>query len=392
MSQLYTQEKKTISAHTPRLPGTTLLAEDQRRLKLVYHKFTTTTPRFTTDQVRINVLFTHGTGMNKSVWNYHIRRLYEESTAASTWYLGSVIAFDNIAHGDSAMLNNDILGWTNGWTDGGKDIIKIVQHEIDTTGDFVNGKYSKNIAVGHSLGGHQTLMAGYLEPHLFDVVIPIEAPYYYDLSQRDRYIGVFKKVSRLIQDEFDTLEDFYTYYRKYSFYQTMQPEVLSEMLEDEYYTVYDPATNTTKYRSKASKQRQASCYFSSMYNLKKSYTMVPLLECKCVFVEGEKATWNPPQATKYFQDTADPNALLKVHTVPGGTHMCFGEKPDELVAMLKQLFEDRSKFALDAVKFYPESIYHNDKKKILDHQFGLVMAGRDYEAINFYDKPDYPKL
>lgn len=388
---LYTVEDKLINAHYPRIPGTTLLEGDQRKLKVVYTKYTTTSPKIG-DKIRVNLVFSHATGMNKSFWKYHIDKLYEKNQGKSSWYLGTVIAIDNIGHGESALANMGLLGWTNGWGDGGKDIIKVVKNEIETCGDMLNDCNNKTIAIGHSFGGSQTLMAGIYEPQLFDTIMPIEAPYFHHIKFLDRFVGLFKKIGGLIIDEFDSLEDFKTYYKQMSFYSTMREDVLDEFINNEYYEVFDPSTGVTKFRSKCSKKNQMASYLSSLLNVKKSFEMFKLIECKIAFVFGENATWNPPESNAYFRDHANKDALIDYHVMKDAAHLCVGEKPDDLVEYITQIIDKRAAAAIDNRDYYPEVKYHGDRKQILDNQFQLMLEGKAWEAIDFSRNKDLPKL
>lgn len=374
-------EKKICDAYFPRFTGSTVLEDDH--LKVVYNKFTRVgaAPE---GKIRINLVFSHGTGMNKELWNYHIKKLYQiSSNNPADWYLGSVIAFDCVSHGDSALINKEKLGWTYGWADGAKDLIKIVRHESLTENDMLNNHVSKNIIIGHSLGGHHVIMAGFWEPQLFDTIIPIEAVYYYNGAMAAKFAKRFVKIGGLIMDEFDSLDDFRGYYGVMSFYNTLHPEVKKDLIENEYYTVYDPATNTTKYRSKASKLSQLTTYISSAFAIQKSHTIVPFIKTKICFVVGEKANWNPAESIPYFIENADPNSLLEHHIVKGGSHLVNGDKPDEMVDIFTGVINKRARSTLEENPFHPEIYYQGDRKKILEDRANLVFNGKILESIDF---------
>lgn len=375
----YTIEKKIAAAHGPRFPGATALELDSSALKLVYNKFSTTNPNPT--KTRINLVFSHGTGMNKDLWTYHIKKLYEVAAHASNCYLGSVIAFDAVAHGDSAILNRDKLGWTYGWSDGSRDLIAIVKHENNTCNDMINDKNSRNIIIGHSLGGYHVIMAGFFEPNLFDTIVPIEAVYYYDPKLLPKYQKVFQKVSSLIMDEFESLEEFTEYYSKFSFYKSLHPEVLKQLISNEYYTVYDPASGTTKYRSKADRRGQIATYVCSIFGLEHSYSVVPLIDTKICFIAGKEATWNPPESIDYFINNAKKTSLIEYHIIEGGTHLVNGEQPDKIVEILTNLIDKRADDTQQSYKQNPEVIYLEDKNKIIKTQFDIVLNGDPADSV-----------
>lgn len=381
MSNLYTVEKKIVDAHHPRYPGSTVLEDD--RLKIVYNKFTTTIPP-PEGKIRINIVFSHGTGMNKELWNYHIKKLYAiSSNSPADWYLGSVVAFDCVSHGDSALINKEKLGWTYGWSDGARDLIKLVQHENNSCNDMLNNATSKTIIIGHSLGGHHVIMAGYWEPQMFDTIIPIEAVYYHNPKMVGKFTKLFVKIGAMLMDEFDSFEEFKSYYADMSFYKTLHPEVKKDLIENEYYTVFDPESQTTKYRSKASKLSQFTTYISSAFSIEKSHNVVPFIETKICFIVGEKATWNPPESIPYFIEHAKPKSLLEHHIVKNGTHLVNGDLPDEMVSIFEGVIKKRSRSTIEENPFNPEIYYQGDRKKILEDRSNLVFNGKIIESMDY---------
>lgn len=384
----YKKEVKITDAHFPRQSGSTISVDD--KLKIVYNKFSPTIPP-PEDKIRVNLLFSHGTGMNKEIWNYHIEKLYRESYNQEHWYLGSVISFDCVSHGDSGVMNKDKLGWTYGWIDGGKDIIEIVKHENSTCNDFLNNRTSKNIIIGHSLGGHQVMVAGFLEPQLFDTIIPIE-PVFYTPDNRFFYVFIdrFKKVQKYIYDTFKTKEEFYEYYTKFAFTKDMHPRISQDYIDNEFYEVYDPATKSTVYKSKASKVSQMATYLSSYWALEQSTAMIPHMKCKICYVWGEKARWNPPGTEEYFLENAKPESLIEYHCVKDGTHLLNGELPDETVKIIQGVIEKRSKSAYEDKDCYPEIKFKGRPAEEVSQEFLNKMLENKMDEVVHFSKTPLP--
>ena len=376
---MFSVQKKTIEAHYPRFRGSTILPED--RLKVVYNKYTTTNP--SPDKIRINLIFAHGTGMNKLIWEYHITRLFEISNnGRANWYLGSAITFDAACHGDSALLNVGKVGWTYGWPDGGKDMIKIVNHEIDTTGDFINGATSKNIAIGHSLGGYATISAGYLEPDMFDTIMPVEAVFYTEAGAEKIFIPRFLKISKMIIDSFDSFEEFYQYYGKMSFYATMDKKVKDKYIADECYQVYDAATKETKYKLKTNKNNQLATYFSAYFYLQQGMDMVPHIRSHIVFVTGSEATWNAPNAPNYFKTHVNDGNKLDMKVIKG-SHLAHGDSPEEMIDVIVEACDKRGEAGIKEKNNWPEYKYGGDRKKIMEDRMGMLMGGKISELVDY---------
>lgn len=372
MSRLYTLEKKTTDAAFPRAPGSTVLSND--RLKIVYNKYLTTKGAIPKDKIKVNLIFAHGTGMNKSIWNYHIKKLFEHSQSASTWVLNSVLSIDAIGHGDSSLLNEGKIGWVYKWDDGSKDIIQIVKHEQQTTNEFVNNVSTKNILVGHSLGGFMAVVASFYEPSMFDAVIPVEGVLFMDPKTDGRFLSIFSKLSSILIDKFESEEECNDYFTKFSIYKALHPEVLKDFMEDEKATYVDPETKETRFMTKASTSNQMSTYYSARISIPLVMRIFPLLTVPLVHVIGSKATWNPPQSVKFVRDAVPKEYLLDTIDIPDGDHLVNGTDPDVLVRIIEETIRKRVDTAIENRPNEPEVKYGGNKSKILKSQWDLQMS------------------
>lgn len=372
MSKLYTLEKKTTDAAFPRAPGSTILSND--RLKIVYNKYLTARGAISKDKIKVNLIFAHGTGMNKSIWNYHIKKLFEHSQSASTWVLNSVLSIDAIGHGDSSLLNEGKIGWVYKWEDGSKDIIQVIKHEQQTTNEFVNNASTKNILIGHSLGGFMAVVAGFYEPSMFDAVIPVEGVLFMDPKTDGRFLGIFSKLSSILIDRFESEEEYNDYFTKFSIYKAFHPEVLKDFMEDEKATYVDPETKETKFMTKASTTNQMTTYYSARISIPLVMEIFPLLTVPLVHVIGSKATWNPPQSIKFIRDAVPKEYLLDAIDIPEGEHLVNGNDPDALVKIIEDTIKKRVNTAVEIRPNDPEVKYGGNKSEILKSQWDLTMS------------------
>lgn len=379
---MFKVEKKVTDAHFPRIKGATTSIDD--KLKIVYNKFTNVSP-LAADKIRINLVFNHGTGMNRFIWNYYIEQLYAYAQNQPDWYLGSVISYDDVSHGDSAMINREKLGWAYSWFDGGKDLVKIVKHENDTCNDFLNNRLSRNILIGHSLGGHQVTMAGFIEPELFDTLIIVEPVLFGQKKLFPTFLRRSLKIAEVTIDEFPTFERYKKYEEKYSFLKDLHPRILKDFVDNEFYEVYDPATQTTKYRTKADKIGQMATYLSSYEALPKSMAVLSHIDCKICFVYGEKAAWNPPGTIEFITSSIKPENLLETHSVKNGSHLINVEQPDDILKIIKGVLTKRTQTANALKDQYPEIVYNGDRKKIIELQYKLMQQGKVRDTIFFED-------
>lgn len=372
----YVLEKRQCAAHFPRAPSLTVLPTDQ--LSLVYNKYKTTRdPK--PDTVRFNFVFAHGTGMNKMVWHYHIKKLYSHAEQ-NGWFLDTCISVDAISHGDSALLNQGKIGKIYRWDEGGKDLIAAVRAEIASSGDLVPLPTNKIIVVGHSLGGNSAVMAGFYEPSMFDVTVPVDAVLYSEEAMRARFTKVFKKIAGLLLDEFDSPEEVNEFYYDFSFYNTMKPEIIKDFSEDEVYPVVHEDGLVT-YKTKADKFAQMATYLGSAYSLFFTMRAIELYRCNMCHVTGKQATWNPPQAAKWVRANIPQERLVKTADIDG-THLVHGDNPDGFVQVLTELVSDRHAAAVDLNKAREDLKYGGDRDKILEAMEEDLQLGEMAELLS----------
>ncbi|KAK6460546.1 Alpha/Beta hydrolase protein [Scheffersomyces coipomensis] len=378
----FTVETKSSPAYFPRHVGSTVLADD--RLTLVYHKYKTTEiiPK---DAVKFNLIFAHGTGMNKSVWTFIIKNLYQlsqASTGKNKWYLDSCISFDNVSHGDSALANKGKLGWVYRWDEGGKDLLRLLNYENDTTDDFKNNLTSRNIAIGHSLGGHFVVLAGFYDPNILDSVVPIEAVLYSDENSTKRFRKLFAKIASLLIDTFDSKEDIVEYFTKFSFYKKMHPEALKDFMEDEIITVIEDGE--IKYKTKASKEAQMSSYICSALSVPQQMKLLPLMRLPVCHVIGSNGNWNPPQSIPFVREAIPKRYLSATYDIPKGEHLVHAEQPEDTIKILQEfILKRQADFENEKPDEYAEFKYGKDRNKILGIEYGHMLAGELSEVTGF---------
>lgn len=378
----YTKEFKIIDAAYPRYPGGTILVG--QRLKIAYNKYTANyaIPK---DQIAVNLIFAHGTGMNKLLWNYHINKLFEYGAKSSTWKLASAIAVDAVNHGDSAISNEGKLGWGHHWDDFGKDLIQVVKTEQGLWADsFENGVRSRTIVVGHSFGGFAATYAASNEPGLFDSAILVEPVLYFDSDPKQiaKFTAIFKKISRILLDTFDSLEDYEAFFKEFSFYKNFHPQVLKDMMDDELYTVIDQESGETKYKTKTSTESQVVVYVSSAICIPHASEMLKRTEIPVSHIIGKAAKWNPPESITSIRNSLG-KSLWKTFDIENGEHLVNGDLPDDIVRAFTEHIDSRVTASLRDKDYYPEIQHNYDAKKIFDAQYAKLMDGQVAECMTF---------
>lgn len=375
---MYTTELKQAKAAWPRGLGSSIEPSDE--FQIAYKKYSATSSP-SKDQIVVNLIFAHGTGMNKSVWAQHIKQLYDRSKETN-WHLGNVLAVDCVSHGDSALLNKDKLGWGFDWRDGGKDLAQLVKHEASTTGDFKPSPTTLNILVGHSFGGFHCTYAAYLEPTLFSGCIAIEPVLFVDGQFKELFFNRMKKVRKGIVDSFDLMEDAVRYFQKASFYKTLEPSVLKEYVSDELYK------DNGKIRTKASLEAQMATYNSAFFSLDYDQDVLKYLRIPYLHVVGTDAAWNLPQTVDFVQESVSP-VLLESKEIDG-THLMFGENVKDTLDTIQEFCQKRVNFSLEHYLESPWLKYGGNRKDVLKQMFPLVSEG-NYDKAFWYGRPN-PKI
>lgn len=381
----FTLEKKQAKAHPVRAKGATLLAEDANNLTIVYNKYKSNCPRpKPQSQLTYNLVFCHGTGFNKSIWNYHIKKLFQLSQSLQVpWFLDTVISVDAVGHGDSSLANSDKLGPVYTWDDGARDVIEVVQHEIRSTGDLKNDSNSRTVIIGHSMGGFIATYAAYLECTLFDSVIAVEPVLYGTPDNAAIYMKLFKKISGLILDTFDTEEDARYFFEKFSFTKLHNPEVLNDYMADEIYKTKNEEGKEV-YKIKCLKNLQVAAYLGSMMSLRKGMLALPELRVPFLHVIGSKARWNPPESISWVRGAVNPKFFAGGVDIINGEHLVNGEKPDEVVEIIKDFLTKRNEVLDKEKSNIPEVSLKGDTAALREQEFGKLLKG-DLQDIYGYE-------
>lgn len=370
---MFTTKAKSTDAAWPRGPGSAFDASDH--LKIAYIKYSAIQPA--KNKTHVNLIFAHGTGMNKSVWKQHIERLYMKIQDAS-WVLDHVVAADCCNHGDSALLNKGMIAWGADWRDAGRDLVQIVKHEAQTTGDLVPSQTTLNILVGHSYGGFSCTYAAYLEPSLFAGCIALEPVVYVESQFKDIFFARLRKVERSIIDTFDLMEAAVTYFKRESFYKTLEPAVLKDFVNDELYP------SDGKIKTKASIEGQMATYCSAFYSLEFDQDVIKLLRVPYLHVVGTSAAWNLPQTVDFVKESV-PSGLLECKEIKG-THLMFGENVADTVDVIAEFCSKWAKFANEHRKEVPLIKYNGDRTEIMRNMTPAILEG-NYDKAFWYCRP-----
>lgn len=372
-------EKKRTEAYWPRGPGSSVSTTD--KLEIVYLKASADKPA-PKECTLVNFIFAHGTGMNKSVWKSHITDLYRRSESSNDWKVGSIISVDAAGHGDSGLLNKGKISWGSDWRDGAKDLITVVKHEISTTGDFLPSAYTRNIIVGHSMGGFHATFASFLEPALFDACIAIEPVIFIDEGAAPFFLARMKKIKKILKEEFSSKEEADAFFYKDSFYKVMDPKVITDFSDDEIYF------EDGKYKTKATIEAQLSAYLSAVYSIQFGQNILSLLEIPYLYITGDQAGWNSPNSDEHVQ-TCVPDHLLETVKIQGD-HLVHALNVSRTVDEIYGFAARRVKFIEENRARCPEVEFTKNPGSKVRSMFQHMWKGDVGRAFR-WDRPE-PKL
>lgn len=115
--------------------------------------------------------------MSHQCWHPTLRRLLSQGPLSSTSQfsdsssttggpeptIDDIWLLDDIHHGASVDLNAGLLGNVHGWSDGGRDVLNLIEHVLpsldggqagEVLGWKEGGKGKKVVGIGHSVGGN----------------------------------------------------------------------------------------------------------------------------------------------------------------------------------------------------------------------------------------------
>ncbi|PSK48653.1 Peroxisomal membrane protein LPX1 [Elsinoe australis] len=109
------------------------------------------------------LIFTHGNSYNKQFWTLIIDNLLSRPLLRQK--IGRVLTVDTYNHGDSYLLNKDIITRTAYWPDVPRDFLAVLRHFQCS---------NRVIGIGHSYGGGTLCRATLEEPGAFTATIFVD--------------------------------------------------------------------------------------------------------------------------------------------------------------------------------------------------------------------------
>ncbi|SCU89560.1 LAFA_0E19086g1_1 [Lachancea sp. 'fantastica'] len=332
-ASVYRKRTCTVDAVFPRSSKSSTLDPVRDVLKVVYDVYES--QWIDTGYPLVNYVLLHGSGMSRKVWEYYVDKLTLPDNKNGC-KIGKIILIDQVNHGDSAVLNANLLGTIYDWSDGARDVCKVCMEE------FYNLSRKSdvfNVVIGHSMGGFQALSCGVLFPGLFDFVQCIEPVVWMKRirNAKDDNISTispsfYQALTRSMTDEFASENDFNKFFDQSSLYANSTPAI--RKLIREFELIEEPDSH---YRTKTSAKQHMLTYLTLNPTATWLMSSLPFLTSPVLCIYGNKSKWCPPENRNYLRSHIQHYQEVEVD----GGHLINIEAPDPLIARINMEVEGR---------------------------------------------------
>lgn len=310
-----------IEAVFPRAFSDSTLISHKDKLSIVYDVYTPIVKNGTELKTSVNLLFLHGSGMSRCVWEYYVAHLLDRDL---NWTVKRIVLMDQVNHGDSGVLNADKLGVNFDWTDGARDACKVAECE------FSDGSHCYNILIGHSMGGFQALGCGVLMPSLFQLILPIEpVALMYNYKNSDITVipqKFYRALYSRMNDTFQSAGDYVSFMRNSSFFTKVHPDILERIIEFERRDMPDGTIKT-----KMEQRQNIICYLTLYPTAKWLLNSLKFIKVPVVCLVGGLSKWSPKENQETLEKLI-PNYRRVV--ISEGDHLLNIERPNEILNKL----------------------------------------------------------
>ncbi|OBT75479.1 hypothetical protein VF21_04901 [Pseudogymnoascus sp. 05NY08] len=208
-ASIYTKRTHLIPAFFPRLPATVLTPTT--RLQLAVDEYSMPCGD---EPTALTLIFTHGTGFNKRIWEPVIRRLLKAAEDDGGFMVKRVLAVDASNHAESWEVNEGKMRGVGHWPDQSRDILEVLR--------FFEVKQPV-VGIGHSFGGGIMSHAAMMDPSAFCATIFVE-PILFVMEKQDKITAA---VALRRRDRWDDLKAVQEAFSRSKGFSDWAPEVLA---------------------------------------------------------------------------------------------------------------------------------------------------------------------
>ncbi|KAF8502420.1 Alpha/Beta hydrolase protein [Hysterangium stoloniferum] len=197
----------------------------------------------------------HANGFNKETWEPFLLELFSEIEGEGG-VINEVWAFEAVQHGDSAIINDPVIGNVFDWADSVRDILNFLLYHLPSTlsstvlpthlprvsediaerrkiSGFENDRH-RLVGIGHSLGGCSVLRAAIEYPVLFDSLVlvdPVLSPIasYIEQSTPPSFQLASGAIRR--REAWSSRDEALSIFQKSPFFKAWHPDVLRKYVD-----------------------------------------------------------------------------------------------------------------------------------------------------------------
>ncbi|GAA5978125.1 hypothetical protein JCM5350_007404 [Sporobolomyces pararoseus] len=319
----------------------------------------------------LTLVFSHANGFYKEVWEPMLLELlkdFEEDDCCLP--IEEIWALDCVLQGDSAILNEDVLGTVFNWCDHGRDILNFIISYIDSEpspslkeGDLVEPSLNVDpqlfkldndvssipppgatrtipserryrdkiiVGIGHSLGGGGTAFAATACPSLFSSVIFLDpvlvTPHYPSKSTKPLASGALVR-----REKWNSREEAFEGFLKKAFFRSWDEKVLKGYCEFGLRETSDGkvALKTTA-RNEAGNLGGPEFFFSIRANLRLA-TLPSSLPVHWIWAEENRSVLPEFNIRQLVEERVPHSTMSRVE---GAGHLIVHEKPKETARLI----------------------------------------------------------
>ncbi|KAF9545510.1 hypothetical protein EC957_010926 [Mortierella hygrophila] len=263
-------------------------------------------------------IFTHANGFHKEIWEPVMARL------TPPWGTGDMYAFDCRNHGDSAVLNKDVLEETFDWYSYARDILQFVD-----TFDL-----KKPIGVGHSYGANAFILAELIRPGTFSAIVAVD-PTMFPASASIKINAPLTEMALRRRDTWKDRSEAKAQFLKKPFFQTWHKEVLDLYIE---YGLIDSVAKdrTPQVTLKTPKFQEAATFAYIGTGLMDAFERLNEVQVPIHVIVGETSDINPAELVDAKMEKIQHGSM---DMVLGAGHLLSLEKPDETAKFISAFLD-----------------------------------------------------
>ncbi|KAJ2230716.1 hypothetical protein H4R99_006083 [Coemansia sp. RSA 1722] len=273
---------------------------------------------------RLTLLLAHANGFHKEMWEPTLERLF--TLQNSIWSIDKAIAIDGYNHGDSAILNRQLIAQEDfsPWFMHARDILTVVKQLRQQ--DSGSDSPQCIVGIGHSWGAASLLLSEIMSPLTFSSLI-ITDPVLFPKVTWNRE---FSKMTLKRRWQWKNVDEAKSYFEPHPFFGVWDKRCLDLHIKYGLEQVDDQLV------LKCRPNNEAAVFSGAAYASPYATRNLWRVRCPTAFLTGEKSQQSPAEYIKQITATM----VDCRHTVLDGLgHLLVQENPDRAADNYAELLD-----------------------------------------------------